>query len=234
MAPIASAAVGQDGNGAFRTRAASVYGGLRRDVVRGRWKPGAWLRMEELKSSYDVGLSPLREALMKLTSDGLLVLEEHKGFRVAPVSKAQLLDITNMRKELEAMAIRLSIANGDDRWESGIVAALHELAKRNKIGPEGLVDDEWERRHHAFHDALTAACGSEWLQRFRSQLYDQADRYRRLAVQYLRAPRDDLGEHKEIAAAVLARDVEGSTYLIRRHLDLTCQILLEGNPTVFE
>jgi GntR family carbon starvation induced transcriptional regulator len=114
------------------------------------------------------------------------------------------------------------------------VAALHELAKRHKIGPDGLVDDEWGRRHHAFHYALTAACGSEWLQRFRSQLSDQADRYRRLAIHYLRAPRDDLGEHKEIADAVLARDADGSSYLIRRHLDRTCEILLSAKPTIFE
>ncbi|QCI63398.1 FCD domain-containing protein [Phreatobacter stygius] len=216
-----------------RTRSGGVYEELRRDIVRCHWRPGARLRFEELKTAYDVGLSPLREALMKLQAGGLVELEEHKGFRVAPVSRAALLDITNMRKELEAMAIRQSIANGDDRWEAGIVGALHELAKRSKIGADGLVDDEWEQRHHAFHDALAAACRSEWLVRFRDQLYDQADRYRRLAVQYLRAPRDDLGEHRELAAAVIARDTESATYLARRHLDRTCQILLSGEPKMF-
>lgn len=232
MEQAASATVGQ--NGAFRTLAGGVYGELRRDIVRGRWEPNAWLRMEELKGAYNVGLSPLREALMKLTADGMIILEEHKGFRVAPVSRAELLDITNIRKELEAMAIKLSIANGSDRWESAIVGSLHELGKRAKIGPDGLVDDEWERRHHAFHDALTAASGSVWLQRFRSQLYDQADRYRRLAVHYMRTPRDDLAEHQELANAVLARDAEAAPFLIRRHLDRTCQILLQGSPQIFE
>jgi GntR family transcriptional regulator, carbon starvation induced regulator len=234
LSQLVGISVAKTRDDATRTRAGGVYAELRQDIVRGRWKPSARLRLEELKAYYDVGLSPLREALMKLTSEGLLVLEEHKGVRVAAVSKAGLLDITTMRKELEAMAVRLSIANGDDRWEAGIVAALHELAKRKKIGPDGLVDDEWEKRHHAFHDALTAASGSEWLQRFRSQLYDQADRYRRLAVQYLRAPRDDLAEHKEIADAVLARDAEASTFLVRRHLDRTCQILLAGDPSMFD
>lgn len=216
-----------------RTRSADAYGELRRDIVRCLWKPGVRLRFEELKAHYDLGLSPLREALMKLASEGLVQLEEHKGFRVAPVSRADLIDITNMRKELEALAIRQSIANGNDRWEAGIVAALHELAKRSKVGPDGLVDDEWEARHHAFHDALTAASGSEWLQRFRAQLYDQADRYRRVAVQYLHAPRDDLAEHREIAEAVLARDTEAAVFLSRRHLDRTCQILLTSPPDIF-
>lgn len=226
-------ATGAAGERGARTRTAGVYEELRRDIVRCRWKPGARLRFEELKAQYDVGLSPLREALMKLASDGLVQLEEHKGFRVAPVSRAGLLDITNMRKELEAMAIRLSIANGDDRWEAGIVVALHELAKRTKIGADGLVDDEWEARHRAFHDALTAASGSEWLQRFRSQLYDQADRYRRVAIHYLHAPRDDIAEHREIADAVLARDTDAAVFLSRRHLDRTCQILLSSPRQIF-
>jgi GntR family carbon starvation induced transcriptional regulator len=93
--------------------------------------------MEELKSVYEIGLSPLREALMKLTS--VLVLEEHKGFRVAPVSKAQLLDITNMRKELEAMAIRQSIAEGDDRWESGMLTGPTQLPRGGTMNRSGLI-----------------------------------------------------------------------------------------------
>ena len=219
--------------GKSRTRTASVYEVLRQDILEGRLKPGARLRFEELRGNYQVGLSPLREALMTLASEGLVTQEEHKGFRVAPVSKADLFDITKMRKEFDAMAIRMAIENGDDRWESGIIAALHELGKRSKVGADGLVDSEWEVRHRAFHYALVSACGSQWLLHFRDQLYDQADRYRRLAVQYLSAPRDDFGEHKEIADAVLARDEESAVYLIRRHMDKTIQILLAGDPALF-
>ncbi len=216
-----------------RTQSANVYGALYRDIVRGVLRPMARLRLDELKRSYDVGLSPLREALMKLSSDGLLVLEEHKGFRVAAVSRRQLLDITSTRKDLESIAIRRSIENGDDGWEAGILASMHALKRRNKLGPDNLVDDEWERRHKAFHDSLVAASGSEWLQKFREQLYDQADRYRRLSVHYLSAPRDDVAEHQEIADSVLSRDVDGSIYLIKKHFDRTVSILLSG-PQVFD
>lgn len=209
-----------------RTRSASINSELRRDIVHGRLRPGTRLRTDDLKRTYGVGLSPLREALMKLTGDGLLILEERKGFRVAPVSRARLVDITNTRKEIEAIAVKMAIVNGNDQWESGILASLHELRKQNKIGPDGLVDDEWERRHKKFHDSIIIACDSEWLMRFHSQLYEQADRYRRLAVHYLRTPRNDVSEHDEIANAVLARDAESSVFLVRRHLERTAQILL--------
>jgi GntR family carbon starvation induced transcriptional regulator len=210
-----------------------VYRKLQRDIVRARWLPGAHLRFEELKAFYKVGLSPLREALMKLASDGLVELEEHKGFHVAPVSKTGLLDITNMRKELESMAIRLSIEHATDRWEAGIVAAMHELGKRKMLGSDNLVDDEWEQRHRAFHTALTAVCESEWLARFRLQLYDQADRYRRLSKKYSTTPRDVVGEHRAIMEAAIAHDIPAAVYLIRRHLDLTCQILLSADELIF-
>lgn len=210
-----------------------IYELLRRHILECKLRPGARLRFDDLRTEYDVGLSPLREALMKLASDGLVILEEHKGFRVAPVSRADLLDITNMRKELDSMGIKQSIEKGDDRWEAHIVGTLHELGKRDKIGADGLVDTEWENRHRAFHAALVAACGSPWLLHFRDLLYDQADRYRRLSVQYLHAPRDDLGEHREIAEAVLKRDTDAAVYLIRRHLDRTIQIVLTGDSDLF-
>ena len=210
-----------------------VYRKLRRDIVRARWLPGARLRFEELKAFYGVGLSPLREALMKLASDGLVELEEHKGFHVAPVSKTGLLDITNMRKELESMAIQLSIEHATDRWEAGIVAAMHELGKSKMLGSDGLMDDEWEQRHRAFHTALTAACGSVWLARFRLQLYDQADRYRRLSKKYSTAPRDSIGEHRAIMEATIAHDIPAAVYLIRRHIDITCQTLLSADKLIF-
>jgi DNA-binding GntR family transcriptional regulator len=209
-----------------KTLMADVYGRLRRDVLDGELEPGSRLRFEEMRAKYGVGISPLREALTRLAAEKLVILEEHKGFRVAPISAEDLCDILFMRKEVEAMGIRLSITKGDDRWEAGIVAALHELGKRGSLGPDGRIDPEWEARHHAFHLSLVAACGSPRLLQVRELLSDQADRYRRLSHTYPKEKRDHLSEHTEIADAVLARDSEAATFLIRRHLDRTVQILL--------
>jgi len=68
---------------------------------------------------------------MRLVAEGLVVLEDHKGFRVAPVSQEEMLDIANTLLELEAIAIRQAIEKGDDRWEADIVARFHELSKRS-------------------------------------------------------------------------------------------------------
>jgi len=211
-----------------RTLMSSVYDRLRRDLLDGQLKPGMRLRFEDLKAWYGIGLSPLREALNRLAAEKLVELEEHKGFRVAPISKADLLDILFMRKEVESMGIRLAIEKGDDKWEAGVVAAIHELNKRDSLTPEGRIDPEWEIRHRAFHYSLVSACGSKQLLQIRDLLFDHADRYRRLSHHYPKEARDHALEHNDIAKAVIARDPEAAAYLIKKHFNRTVEILLSA------
>src|SRR5712672_3207808 len=95
---------------ASRTRATDTYRRLRQDILECRLRPGLRLRAEELCERYGVGISPLREALVRLSADGLTVLREHRGYHVAPVSKADLIDVTRMRIKLESAALASSIA----------------------------------------------------------------------------------------------------------------------------
>lgn len=212
-----------------RSQSRDIHDDLHLDIVRGRLLPGSKLRLDDLKTRYRVSLSPLREALMKLSSEGLVILEDHKGFKVAPISRNDLLDITSTRQDIESIALQKSILNGRQEWEAEIVSSLHALKNIQKIGADGMVDDHWEKCHSHFHNSLVAACNSGWLQKFRLQLHHQAERYRRLSVHYARSPRADLEEHIELADFTLARDIEGSCYLIRRHFKRTCQILLESD-----
>ena len=117
---------------------------------------------------------------MRLVAEGLVVLEDHKGFRVAPVSREEMMDIANTLLEVEAIAIRWAIEKGDDRWEADIVARFHELSKREMFAPDGSLDPEWEARNVAFHESLYAACGSPSLKLVCHVLYERHSRYRRL------------------------------------------------------
>lgn len=215
--------------GEGKTLMASVYDRLRADIVDGIRRPGDKMRFEELRESYGVGLSPLREALTRLASEKLVILEEHKGFRVAPISRRDLQDLLFMRQEVEVLGIRRSIERGDDQWEAGIVAAIHALSKRQSLTPDGHIDPEWENRHRSFHDSLVAACDSPRLLLFREQLTDHADRYRRLSHHYYSAGRDHLGEHQAIADAVVSRHADEAEKMIREHLARTVEIILSGD-----
>jgi DNA-binding GntR family transcriptional regulator len=218
-----------------RTRALDTYHRLRLDILECRLKPGARLRAEELCERYDVGISPLREALVRLSADGLAMLEEHRGYRVAPVSRADLVDLTNMRIKLECAALADSIRNGDDEWESKVVAAYHRLSKTEAfVDGDRILGQGWEERHNAFHRTLVEACGSPWMLTFRDMLYDHGGRYRRLSVQAPKSTRPANDEHREIFDLVMARNAKRACEVLAKHIQLTTDTLLEqGDPALF-
>jgi DNA-binding GntR family transcriptional regulator len=216
-----------------KTRTAEILDVLRDEILEARLVPGEKLRFDELRETYDIGISPLREALMHLASEGLVTTEQRKGYRVAPVSGADLREIAFLRGEFDSMAIRLSIANGDELWEGRILAAFHAMQRRNKIGADGEIDREWEGHHIRFHAELVSECRLPKLLSFRAILDLQAQRYRRIAAyHYLNTPRDDVAEHLAIRDAVLDRDADLACSLLRSHYARTVEIILTSSQEI--
>ena len=105
-----------------RTLTDYVYGQLREDIIQGKLAPDSKLKIEHLRNAYDVGATPLREALSRLSSDGFVITEGQRGFRVTPISPEDLEDVTDLRITLELQALRKSLLSGGDDWESRVVA----------------------------------------------------------------------------------------------------------------
>lgn len=208
--------------GPARTLTDRVYRRLRDDIIHGRLEPGSKLRIEHLRAQYEVGATPLREALSRLASEGFATSEGQRGFRVTDVSFEDLMDITNMRITLEGMALSQSILKGDDEWESNVVAAFHRLTKVEMAEEPDLI--QWEARNAEFHLALISACTSSWLRRFYDVLYDQHKRYRNMARVARDARRDIHGEHTAIKDAALARNVEEALEANEQHIRRTAEV----------
>lgn len=200
-----------------RTLTTELFTQLRADILHCRLEPGRRLLFRDLRKRYNSGLSPLREALMRLVADGLVMLEDHKGFRVAPVSLAEMTDLANTLVELEALAIRQAIENGDDRWEGALLARYHELSKREAIAADGSLDPEWEARNVAFHESLYAACGSPSLMFLCRLLSERFSRYRRRWARHADRGREVLKEHHGMLQAALKRDAGQAIVLLRKH-----------------
>lgn len=208
------------------TRTAEILDVLRDDIIEARHTPGERLRFDALREHYDIGISPLREALTQLAGEGLVVAEQRKGYRVAPISAADLREIARLRSEFDALAVSESIRLGDADWEGRVLAAFHALTRKQKIGPDGEIDKEWERIHIRFHLEIVSACQMPKLLSFRAILEQQARRYRRISVQYMSAPRDDLGEHRAIHDAIMDRNAAKAGQLIKDHYLRTVEIIL--------
>ena len=112
-----------------KTVAADIAYRMREEIISCRLPPGEPLKFEMLRGTFGASFSTLREALMDLAADGLVVGEGQRGFRVAPVSAEDLMDITNARVLIEVDAFRKSIAFGGDEWEIASMSTLHRLSK---------------------------------------------------------------------------------------------------------
>lgn len=203
-----------------KTLADDAFLRVREDIVSGALRPAERLRPDRLSARYGIGLSPMREALSRLASDGLVLAEGQRGFFVAPAAVEELQDVADLRTQFSVLALQRSIARGDEAWEAGIVAAyyqLNKLVKQMKAAPATYAD-EWERRNRAFHAALEAACGSPWLLHFCQILYDQSERYRRNFVAYPKIEARIYEEHRLIMEAALKRDAKTACRVLERHI----------------
>lgn len=194
---------------------------VREAIMRGDFMPGVKLHLNNMRSAFGVSLSPLREALCRLESEGLIEIEDQRGYRVAAVSPENLQEVIRLRVELESMALRESIRHGDLAWEGQILAGLHRLNATKQHSRSREEQQQWEIAHRTFHAELIAACRMPMLQQFCSMLHDQGDRYRRIFLKSHRPDRDTPAEHSEIAAAVIARQTDKATKLLRNHIERT-------------
>lgn len=217
-----------EAGGRISTQASSVYDRLQADILTGKLEPGRKLRLKELIEKYDTGNSPLREALNRLSANGMVVREENRGFRVSPANSKELIELTRTRCWLEEIGLRESIANGDVAWEERIVLAFHWLtrAAQSKDSAVKSTSPNWEEHHREFHLALISACDSIILIDFCAQLHKRSFRYRNLAEVVEYRERHELEEHRELQQAVLNRDADLAVNLLRKHYTITSEILL--------
>jgi GntR family carbon starvation induced transcriptional regulator len=212
---------------ASRTLAGEMFERLRVDILTARLPPGTKLRFDYLRKTYKVGLSPLREALSRLAENRLVVATGQRGFRVPSVSAHDIIDIAMVRKEIEGLALRLSISYGDDAWEANVVAARHKVALLEKAG-KNVAEDIWESRHRDFHRTLVSACQSDCLLHLHGLLSDQFDRYRRLSAKSRlpNSPRSLI--HQRILDAVLNRNADLAVKLLCDHIDEATRLIVAG------
>lgn len=226
------------------TKTESAYRLLRRDILTTRLRPGAPMKLSALRNRYEIGWTPLREALSRLEAEGLVTAISNRGFAVAPVSREALEDLTRARLVVEVPLLLESIENGGSDWESAVVTAHYRLS-RCKIAVENASEseiDEWDEKHTAFHAALISAARSTWLSRFQATISDQLRRHHRFLglAPTLRAAEGRsegyqeavaalhdamaIEHHTELMEAALDRNVERAKTLMAEHIGITVHV----------
>jgi len=185
--------------------------------------------MRFLTELYETGQTPLREALNRLTADGLVECREQRGFYVTDISRNELVELTKTRCWVESLALRESMAVSSSHWEEMLLLAQHRLSRTPRsLNTDRFEDNpEWERLHRAFHRTLIGNCGSQSLMAFCGQLADQLYRYRRLSIQKAFPSRHVADEHQAITSAVLSGRADDAVALLAAHYQQTAEVILQ-------
>lgn len=216
--PAATGAPGEPSSQTYR-----AYSLLRDAILSGALRPGARIKIDTIRETTGIGMSPVREALSLLSSEGLVNRHDQRGFWAAEISREDFDELLRTRSWVEEKALRDSIARGGPDWETALIAAEARLSATPRSARDDSFqsNDAWEVAHRDFHRALVAACGSRHILHFCGRLYDLNIRYRNIAGRLAYPARRIDEEHRVILEKTLARDADGAVAALIAHYETT-------------
>jgi GntR family transcriptional regulator, carbon starvation induced regulator len=197
-----------------------LYRRLLSDILQGRLAPARPLCMRDLAREYGTSTTSVRQVLIELVRDRL-VSGGVSGYEVAPASQSELLDLTQTAYWLGEIGLRESIRRGDRQWEENVLRAYRAVELAN--GPASTEESVPSRSEQmlAFYDALVSACHSSILTGQCRSLNERLLRYRNLAAVATGRDHQHGACVPPLRDAVLARNTELATELLRSHYRLT-------------
>ena len=190
--------------------AKAIFDALREEIVSGVLAPDAPLGQEHLASRFGVSRMPVREAIWQLEALGFITIEPNRRARVAQASRADFVEIFDMRLVAECLAIRRAIPE--------LSNARIDQAEAIQEQIEEASDERFGALNGAFHMTLFRAAPQPRLLAHVAMLGNAADRYLSVtrAPPSLREKSDR--EHYELLAACRSRDTEAAVDSLARHI----------------
>ena len=213
-----------------RTLTEEVCTRLREDIMDSRLAPSSRLRVEHLRQHYGVGAGTLREALTRLTSDGLVLSEGQRGFCVAPLVLDELHELTELRVHVEVDALRQAVRAGGAEWRDRAQAAYEALSTLEQpLLPEHA--RAWEAANAHFHETLVTSTPARWTLLVVRQLAQHSERYRRFAIRLMDRRRDVHAEHAAIFEAAMAGNELRAALALEAHIRATADLVARSLET---
>jgi DNA-binding GntR family transcriptional regulator len=208
----------------------SVIEAITEGVKDGRYAPGQRLVEADLTRELGVSRGPLREALGRLAAEGIVVNEPYRGAVVRKLTRADVVDLFQIREVLEGEAARLAALSIDDGDHRRRVAASLKTLERFKRRPDTYAYMDENTR---FHDLVVELSGNQLLARLIGQLQVHAFRllFRRLVAES-DAVGDSIREHEAVARAILAGDGRAAEREMRKHVRRSGRMVLRNAERV--
>ena len=207
---------GMNTTNVFSSKGSLAYSELRRLILSGGLAPGSRISQYELAENMQMSITPLREAIRRLSSEGLIIMDTHRDSRVADMSAAEAQELLEIRLSLEPSATELAAHRRTDADIATMRAAAANLLPVTRVWGEEAIT-----AHREFHRAVYAASHNTTMIKLLDDLWDKSDRYRRIGLEL--PPGDeprtiDLNQHHQILELVIAGDGTGARELARTHI----------------
>lgn len=194
------------------SRADSTYRRLKDMIQRGELKPGDRMREIDLAARLDVSRTPIREAIGRLASEGLVELAPSRGVMITRLDKQQVRELYAVRETLEGTAAALAAQSASADEISNIKSLLEILERK------GLSTGDLARHNRAFHAAIHEAAHNRYLARALEQLSDSLALLPGTTFQAEGRALEAHREHREMAEAIAGRDADKAERLARTHI----------------
>ena len=197
-----------------------VEAGIRTLILSGELPPGSRIGQEDLAARFSVSRIPVRVALGRLESDGLVVLKANSGAWVARVDLAECLEIYMIRERLEPLALAQSIPNMSEARLEILERLVEEMAASSDT-------ETFLKLDRTFHLTSYADAGMKQLLGIIERFWNTTQHYRRAFTTLLGRERNWIihAEHRLIMDAIRRRDAEGAGHLLTEHIRRTrCEL----------
>ncbi len=179
---------------------------LRDAILSGELKPGMWLRQEALSAQLGVSRIPLRDALRRLSTEGLVRIDPRRGSYVASLTVADVQEIYELRLLLEPRCIEAAVGRVDDDALKDLDARFRTMEKA-RTAAQGLA------ARRGFYSALYALSEKPRMAELIMRLRDDVHRYHVMS-----RTAESRGAHAELRRLLHARDAQGAARLMTAHL----------------
>lgn len=205
-----------------------AYQHIHAAIRTGRYRAGERLMPEAI--ALDIGTSrmPVREALRRLSTEGLVTIRPNRGVTVIRLNVSDMQEVFEMRAVLEGLAVRLTLPN----MTESTIRLLEDIIDR--IDDHSVIQPDWTSAHRLFHETLCAASERPRLMRQIASLHSLVEPHMRVWVLQADRPPSARADHQDLIDALRSGDPQRCELAMREHVLDTVTDLVKVLPSAYD
>lgn len=201
----------------YNTLSKLIYKQIKNNILSSKYKSGEKLLLQKLSDEMNVSITPIRDALNKLKTEGVVKIIPNKGAMIETFTFRDLIEIYDIRKQFEGLAITY-ISNMENN--KSILSELYEICKKDLDVLEKNDIKSHVKYINSFHNTLVRSTGSKRLIKFYNEIYLQSSFLVQNTIKFTRNPRKSNIEHKSIVKAIGGgKNINHALELLNCHIE---------------